>query len=84
MEMQCLIIILLLLIPTFCWQKSRRDLESFYAVGITEYLTYSWMNRIEMKKILFLGLQGQVLKYFTTSSNNMLIEAEGNFASGKV
>jgi len=42
------------------------------------------MNRIEMKKILFLGLQGQVLKYFTTSSNNMLIEVEGNFASGKV
>lgn len=83
-EMQCFIIILLLLTSIFCWQKSKRDLESLYALGIPEYLTCSWMNRIEMKKMLFLDFQGQVLKYFTASSNRMLIEVKGNFASGKV
>lgn len=34
--------------------QSKRDLESLCALGITEYLTCSWTNRIEMKKMLFL------------------------------
>lgn len=42
------------------------------------------MNRIEMKQMLFLGLQDQVFKYFTVSSNKMLIEVKGIFAPGKV
>lgn len=42
------------------------------------------MNRIEMKKMLLLDLQGQVLKYFTASSNKMLVEVKGNLAGGKV
>lgn len=61
-EIQCFIIILLLLISIFCWHKSKKDLESLYALGIPVYLTCSWMNRIGMKKRLFLDLQGQILK----------------------
>lgn len=34
--------------------------------------------------MLFLDLQGQVLKYFTAPSNKMLIEIKGNLAAGKV
>lgn len=41
------------------------------------------MNWIEMKKMLFLDLQDQVLKYFTASSNKMLIEVQGNFCPRK-
>lgn len=83
-EMQWLIIILLLLISIFYWHKSKRGLESLYVLGIPEFLTRSWMNTIEMKKMLFLVLQGQALKNFTPSSNKMFIEVKGNFAPGKV